>query len=432
MAAKKNNKIARKDKIYHLTTLVAGEFTLQEVLDRLAEGAVNATGVTACSIRLLDDEAGDLKMRSSYGLSEEYRNKGNVSKNDPVIKAAFGGEAVILDDMRVDNRVRYQEAAAKEGLISQMTIEMKFREKAIGVLRLYSPEPGKFNQDNQALARTVASQCAAAITNARLYNQAVEGARMAQQMKLAAVIQRRMIPKKAPVVPGLDVAAAYIPCFELGGDFYDFMQLGDECISVAISDVMGKGLPAAVMMSSFRGQLRVYGEGGHQRHTMIDIVKRLNKNACRELRDGEFISLFYSLVDVENMKMTYCSCGHEPTMLIRDDEICELTKGGLVLGVKEDAAYEIDEFELKDGDILLYYTDGLTDAVSFDSEFWGRERLFDAAKKFSKGSARQMVENILAYRRRFVGLAKQLDDTSIVVVKVDRRSQPNFLDRSDS
>ena len=432
MAAKKNNKITRKDKIYQLTTLVAGEFTLQEVLDKLAEAAVNVTGVTACSIRLLDDESSDLKMRSSYGLSSEYRNKGNVSKNDPVIKAAFEGEAVILDDMRVDDRVRYKDAATKEGLVSQMTIAMKFREKVIGVLRLYSPEPRKFNQDNLALARTVASQCAAAITNARLYNQAVEGARMAQQMKLAAVIQRRMIPKKAPVIAGLDVEAAYIPCFELGGDLYDFVQLGEECLSIAISDVMGKGLPAAVMMSSFRGQLRVYGQGGHQRHTMKEIIQKLNKNACAELREGEFISLFYSLVDVESMKMTYCSCGHEPTILIRDGEFCELTKGGLVLGVKEDADYEIEEFDLKDGDTLLYYTDGLIDAINFDSEFWGREQLFASAKKFSKGSARRMVENILAYRRRFVGLAKQLDDTSIVVVKIDRRAHANFLDRSDS
>ena len=144
--AKNTKQIERNEQIYGLSTLVAGEFSLQEVLDRLAEAAVKITGTKACSIRLLDAEAGELKMRSTYGLSEEYRNKGVVSKEDTVIKAAFSGEAVILDDMRVDGRVKYQQAAAKEGLVSQLTVAMQFRAKAIGVLRLYSPKPKHFSQ----------------------------------------------------------------------------------------------------------------------------------------------------------------------------------------------------------------------------------------------------------------------------------------------
>src|SRR5210317_1490743 len=102
MTKKTNKQIEREDQIYQLSTLVAGEFSLQEVLDRLAEAAVKITNVKACSIRLLDSQTGDLEMRSTYGLSEEYRNKGVVSKEDAVIKAAFAGEAIVLDDMRVD------------------------------------------------------------------------------------------------------------------------------------------------------------------------------------------------------------------------------------------------------------------------------------------------------------------------------------------
>ena len=162
MAKKTKKQIEREERIYQLTTLVAGEFSLQEVLDKLAEAAVRITGVKACSIRLLDDDAGELKMRSTYGLSEEYRNKGAVSKDDPVIKAAFAGESVVLDDMRVDGRVKYQEATIREGLVSQLTVAMLFRSKAIGVLRLYSPKPKRFDDDDISLARAVASQCAVA------------------------------------------------------------------------------------------------------------------------------------------------------------------------------------------------------------------------------------------------------------------------------
>ena len=420
MAKKTKRQIERDEQLYQLTTLVAGDFSLQEVLDKLAEAAVKITGVKACSIRLLDEEADDLKMRSTYGLSEEYRNKGPVSKNDTVVKAAFAGEAVVLDDMRVDDRVKYKEATIKEGLVSQLTVAMQFRDKAIGMLRLYSPRPKRFDEDDIGLARAVASQCAVAITNARLYAEAIEGERIAEQMRLAGVIQRRMIPEKAPLIPGLDIAAAYIPCFDVGGDLYDFLQVSDTCVVVAIADVIGKGIPAALMMSCFRGAVRAYADTEGSSEAIREIIDKLNKMACSECRDGEFVTLFYAIIDVKDMAVTYCNCGHEPTVLIREGQITELEKGGLVLGVEPQAEYEIETMVLADGDCLLFYSDGLIDAANFDGQFWGRENLLKTAKKFTAGSAEQMVKNILGYRRRFVGLASQCDDTSIIVVKVDR------------
>ncbi len=420
MAKKTNRQTKRDEQLYQLTTLVAGSFSLPEVLDKLAEAAVKTAGVKACSIRLLDEDAGELQMRSTYGLSEEYRTKAAVSKNDTVVKAAYAGEAVVLDDMRVDGRVKYKEATIKERLVSQLTVAMQFRGKAIGVLRLYSPRPMRFDEDDVRLARAVASQCAVAITNAKLYARAIEAAHIADQMRLAGIIQRRMIPEKAPLVAGLDVAATYIPCFDVGGDFYDFLQISDNCFAVAIADVIGKGIPAAIMMSLFRGAVRAYADTEYGENAIKTIVNKLNKMACSECRDGEFISLFYAIADAEDMTVTYCNCGHEPTLLIREGEVTKLEKGGLVLGVDAEAEYEVETIGLKDADCLLFYTDGLIDAANFDGESWGRERMLEIAKKFTAGSAEQMVKNILGYRRRFVGLARQIDDTSIIVVKAKR------------
>ena len=133
------------------------------------------------------------------------------------------------------------------------------------------------------------------------------------------------------------------------------------------------------------------------------------------------------MFDVQDMKATYCNCGHEPTLLIREVQITELEKGGLVLGVEKTEDYEIGTVNLKDADCLLFYTDGLIDAADFDGQFWGKDRLLKDVKKFTSGPAEQMVKNILRYRRRFVGLARQFDDTSIIVVKVDRTSEPEFM-----
>jgi len=417
---KTREQIERDDQIYQLSTLVAGEFSLQEVLDRLAEAAVKIVGVKACSIRLLDEDAGDLVMRSTYGLSEAYRNKGVVSKSDPVVEAAFAGQAVVLDDMRVDGRVKYKEATVKEGLVSQLTVAMQFKGQAIGVLRLYSPRPKRFEEDDINLARAVASQCAVAITNARLYSKAIEGARMAEQMRLAGFIQRKMIPEKAPQIPGLDIAATYIPCFDVGGDFYDFLQVDENRIIVAIADVMGKGMPAALMMSSFRSSVRAYAEIENADKTIRGIIDKLNKMTCRECTGGEFITFFYAVIDTKERTITYCNCGHEPTVLIRAGQTVDLEKGGLVLGVDNKAEYEIETINLKDDDCLLFYTDGLIDAANFDGDLWGKENLLKTAKEFNSGSAEQMIKNILLYRRRFVGLASQLDDISVVLVKVNK------------
>ncbi len=447
MPRKTKKQLERDEQIYQLTTLVAGEFSLQEVLDKLAEAAVKIVGVKACSIRLLDEQTNDLKMRSTYGLSKEYRNKGPVTKDDVVVKAAFAGEAVVLDDMRVDDRVKYKEATIKEGLVSQLTVAMQFRNKPIGVLRLYSPKPMHFEEDDINLARAVASQCAVAITNAKLYARAIEGARAAEQMRLAGFIQRKMIPEKAPQIVGLDIAATYIPCFDVGGDFYDFLQIADGCVAVAIADVIGKGIPAALMMSLFRGALWAYmdieyGDDNVQldpgeRFGNSDLLERdlqcaanifwsqgainkLNKMACRECSDGEFITLFYAVVDAKEQIVSYCNCGHEPAVLIRNGEFVDLEKGGLVLGVDEKAKYEIETVELKNGDCLIFYTDGLIDVANFEGQLWDRENLLETAKKFADGTAQHMLKNILAYRRRFVGLADQIDDTSIIVVKLSK------------
>ncbi|MHC4664484.1 MAG: PP2C family protein-serine/threonine phosphatase [Planctomycetota bacterium] len=427
MGKKTKRQVERDEQIYHLTTLVAGKFSLQEALDKLAEAAVKITDVKACSIRLLDEESNDLKMRSTYGLSEEYRNKGVVSKDDPVVKAAFAGEAVVLDDMRVDGRVKYKEATITEGLVSQLTVAMQFRGKAVGVLRLYSPKPKHFDEDDIGLARAVASQCAVAITNARLYAEAIEGSRIAEQMRLAGVIQRRMIPAKPPQVPGLDIAATYIPGIVLG-------------------DVMGKGIPAALMMSCFKGAVSAFVDTLSSLGSVVDdyvetrgreaairtFIHRLNRMACSECKGSEFITLFYAALDVKENALTYCNCGHEPAILIRDREIICLEKGGLVLGIDPEAEHEIETVKLKDRDAFLFYTDGLIDAVDFEGELWGREKLVQTAIKFVVCPAEQMVRNILAYRRRFVGLARQTDDTTIVTVKVDGTAAPELAKRVSS
>ena len=143
------------------------------------------------------------------------------------------------------------------------------------MLRLYSPQPRDFTDGDIVVARAVASQCAVAITNAKLYTEAIEAQRFAEQMRLAGLIQRRMIPEKPPQIKGLDIAATYIPCFDVGGDFYDFLPIDKDRLVITIADVIGKGVPAAIMMSWFRGAVQAYTEG------FRDVLRRRRRDGGR-------------------------------------------------------------------------------------------------------------------------------------------------------
>jgi sigma-B regulation protein RsbU (phosphoserine phosphatase) len=304
---------------------------------------------------------------------------------------------------------------------------MEFKNKPIGVLRIYHKKLQKFNTNDVALARLIASQCAVAITNARLFTEAIEGAKMSQQMGFAGEIQRRMIPQEPPKIKGLEVEGIYQPCFEVGGDLYDIIKLDDFSCLIVISDVIGKGIPAALMMSMFRGALRAYSHGGHSRHSLLEIISELNRIGCSECRDGEFITLFIALINTKEMKMKYCNCGHEPALLFRDGQFQDLDKGGLVLGVLPNTEYIVDTIDLHKKDVLLFYTDGLIDAVNFNGENWGRDNMINVASEFVSNSPETMLKNILAYRRRFVGLANQIDDTSMVAVKIKSDNNESLI-----
>jgi sigma-B regulation protein RsbU (phosphoserine phosphatase) len=134
--------------------------------------------------------------------------------------------------------------------------------------------------------------------------------------------------------------------------------------------------------------------------------------------------MFLAAINVKTMKMRYCNCGHEPALHIRDGKVTELDKGGLVLGVMDDSEYEIGVVNLLEEDIILMYTDGLIDSVNFESEMWGRDRMLKALDKCHLCCAENLIRNLLGFRRRFVGLAPQTDDTSIVAIKMDSSAQP--------
>ena len=402
--------------VHGLTELLSGTHDLQEMLDLTVSRVVEVMPVKACAVRLLNLDTGELVIKAVCNLSEEYLRKGLVTLRDSACDAtAFAGQAVYIPDVPNDPRTRYPENARREGLVSGLCVPMTYRGETIGVIRVYTAKRYKFSESEQALLRSIGSQAAGAIIANRLWQEHARAERFDRQVKAASEIQHRMLPSQPPRHAGLELGGAYDPTLEVGGDFYDFIELPDGQLGVCIADVVGKGLPAALMMASVRSALRVHA---YQSHDVGCIMERVNRHMCRDTRAGEFATLIYGVFSADSHTFTYSNAGHIPPLLLRGDKLTELTAGGLVIGVQPEETFERGTTLLNPSDILIMITDGVTEAMDFEGTAYGRDRLVASIRKHRSLDAQQLVQQILWDVRRFVGLADQSDDITIVVAKV--------------
>lgn len=402
--------------VYNMVGLLAGTLDPREILNKTARMVCAVMRVKACSIRMLDEATGELTIQAVHNLSNEYLSKGPVKVSENSIDAAaMAGAMVQIADAPGDPRTRYPEQARREGIVSGLVCGLIFRGKAVGVLRAYSGEPHVFTPFEEALLRAVASQAAALVVNARLLKEALEAQCYAHQLAYAGAVQRRMIPQAPPSFDKADIAAVYRPIFEVGGDYFDFLPFLEGNLGIIIADVSGKGVPASLLMASLRSAFR-----GHAYHTyhLDKIIAEVNKHMCRDTSPGEFATAFYGVLTPDGRRLTYANAGHDPPMLLRDGKIQYLETGGMAIGVTLRSKYERGLVDLLPGDVLLLYTDGTVEAMNFNNETFGRERLADSLIRHAQNPPQLIAKNILWDIRRFRGLADRTDDLTMVVVKI--------------
>ena len=413
--AELRRQVAQINTLYQLSTLLSAHRDLQQVLDVAARSAAEVMHVKAASIRLLDDPGEELYIKAVHNLSEQYLNKGPVLvKDSELYQRTLEGHIEYVENMATDPRILYPQDARREGLVSVLAAPMTYQGRPTGVIRLYTGTRRQFAETETNLLRAIAQLLAAAIEHARLDAVRREHRQIERQLHMAADVQRRMLPSSMPDIPALDIAARYSPSFELGGDFYDFIPLEGH-LGICVGDVVGKGIAASLLMASVRAALRAYAQDIYD---LDDVISRVNIALTRETLDREFATLFYGVIDPSTLHMTYCSAGHEPPLLLRDNTFTRLKEGGMVVGVDPGQNYVKQVLQLKRDDLLLFYTDGLPDAQNFDGHNFGRERIETAMRDVADGTAHEAVNHVLWEMRRYVGLNQQIDDTTLVALKV--------------
>lgn len=396
--------------------LLSGQHDLQTILDHIVAETARVMKCPYASLRLYDPQTDELQIAAAYNLSYGYRHIPRIRRRDnPIDAEALLGRTVYIENAQTDPRFQFREEARRMGLVSGLTAGMIYRGRPVGVLRIYSNRKQRFRASQRHLLRAVASQAAIAIANAQLLEERLRSAAVERQLAMAGQVQSRLMRVTPPAHPRLRTAVVFEPSSHVGGDFCDVLPLPDGYLLAAIGDVTGHGLPAALLTASVRGALRtaVQFETDPGR-----LLEHLNAHACRETGADEFVSLLVAVADPAGRRLRYASAGHEPPLLTRAGDVLVLEGGGLVLGLEESEPYETHTAELRCGDFLLLFTDGVIEAMDFSGAMFGRERLRAALLQYGALPADQALRNIRWDVRRFVGLAEQSDDLTMVAVQV--------------
>jgi sigma-B regulation protein RsbU (phosphoserine phosphatase) len=422
--------------LHRLTTLLARASDTEQVLELALDSALEVLDLDAGSIVLFEDGAtGDdergIRLKTSRGLSAEWlADPRPLSVGREFDRRASEGDVVVVRDLREDDRIIGLERVESEGLVGFVTCAMVFQDRPIGAIRLYDREPRLLNKGEQRLVQSIAQQAGLAIEQARLLELQAEDRRLQRQLQLAADVQRRMLPSEMPSLQPFDIAARYVPSFELGGDFYDAFAVGTKSephLGLVVGDVVGKGVAAALLMASVRSSLRAFAD---EVYDLDEIVARTNRALARDTLESEFATLWYGVADPRSLHLTYCAAGHEPPLIVRVPEhrppttadVDELATGGMAAGIDPSQRYQRGHFDLSRGDIVVCYTDGITDASDFETKRFGKRRLIDAIlttlESNRAATASEVVEGVFWQIRQFVGLSRQADDQTLLVMRV--------------
>ncbi|MEN8007987.1 MAG: GAF domain-containing SpoIIE family protein phosphatase [Candidatus Krumholzibacteriota bacterium] len=384
-----------------------------EIMKTIIGRSVKAVSAEEASITMVDrDEmvpTGTLIWeRTSGGGDEHYHLNRNV-----LGFMCHEKRSLLVNDPAADPR--FQGIRIAEGIRNFMCVPLMVGAELIGILSAYNKIGEEFNQDDQRILAIIATQSAQVLEKTRLDQEAKASERIREDMRLAEIIQEKLLPNGPPDIPGFDVAGASLAAGHVGGDYFDFIPLRDNRWAIALGDVSGKGVPAALLMANLQATLRSQALQDTSCHQCMANCNRL---LFLSTSHDRFATLFYGRLDIRSNVLTYCNAGHErPFHLTRDGETKRLVAGGLAVGILEEFDYEDDIVILQPGELVVVFSDGVTDMINNEDEAFGEGRLEDLLGNNLGLEARDLVELIIAEVKKHAGDEPAFDDVTVVIIK---------------
>lgn len=402
--------------LYQITRELNSSLDLGTVLENVMDRVIEVTGAERGFLMLCDNSRGELEFKVARGLDRRDLELPEFQVSTTIIrKVVQTRQPLLTDNAQFDERFTRGDSIMFLGLRSILCVPILVKERLIGLVYVDNRlQAGLFNESHRELLTAFASQAGVAIENARLYQVAVEKGRMEKELQMAQAIQRDLLPGRLPTLPGYEIAAEWRTAREVAGDFYDCFPTGDG-LGVVIADVSDKGAPAAIFMAMARSLIR---SAVLATDTPEAALRQTNATLLQDIESGMFVTVYFALLHAGG-RVTGVNAGHNRPLLWHAAQgTCEfLPRGGRPLGWFEDLPLSPVECQLMAGDVLVLYTDGLTEAENERGESFGEARLVEAMRACADRPANAIKEHLIAAVESFRGAAPPFDDTTLVVVR---------------
>jgi phosphoserine phosphatase RsbU/P len=412
--------------LYDVSREVTSILEREELLRRVAERIKKIVRYDVFSVMLWNEQSQHLESVFSMRCGDSLPSRSRIPLHKGLTGTAAGERRVLrINDVTDD--ARYIRCESGVHVRSELVVPLLLRDRLIGVLDLESSEPHAFTLEHERMLSTLGSYIAVALENARLYQETRDAQlRLQQDLEMAREIQRGLLPNGAREVPGLDLAAAYVPARELGGDFYDFLSYGKGRLGFALGDVSGKGTAAALYGSLAIGMLR--------EHVVThmcppaEMLATLNRRLYNDRFDSRFIAMLFATYDAPSRSLTLANAGGPYPLLVRGGCVQPIRLEGVPLGLIPNSEYDETTVELTPGDVVLFASDGILESENSVQEEFGPKRLCALLSELSEGdSAQEIAERILAATDDHSGEGSAPhDDRTLVVLRVTDDSSADF------
>jgi serine phosphatase RsbU (regulator of sigma subunit) len=387
---------------------LAGHRPLAELFEVIMDLSLEAVSANRGVIMSLEGQ--DLVVRSARGQGFQISS----AVRDRVIKE---GASVLVVDAQTDQAFRERASIVAQNVRSMLAVPLQTKDRIIGLIYLDTPnliQP--FSREDLNLLTVMANVAAIRIEHARLAEVEQTERLLAKELDQAAQIQKGLLPRSAPDVPGLDLAGHTAACRTVGGDYYDYLPYPDGRVAALVGDVAGKGMPASLLMSSLQARVQVLFEDCEG---LASKVTRLNSTVAKNCPDNRFITFFICVIDPARNTMTYTNAGHNPPLLVRRNGTVEkLDVGGIVLGIMPRFAFKEAATPMEPGDVLVLYSDGVSEACRPDAdEEFGDDRIGEIVARNPGKSAAELVQILIEAVNQFTQGSPPADDITVVIAR---------------
>lgn len=411
---------ARLSFLSEIVKLAASELDWEEMLNNITSRVKKVLNVDACSVYILYQAQQELALIATDGLPSTFLGRRMKVGEGVTGQVAEKRETVVVDDATSDPRFRASLSSSKADRRRQwksvLSVPLVAQDRLVGVIDVRTLKPKSWSQADTDFLSIIAEHVAGIIEKDKFRME------ISRDLEAARYIQTKLLPDPLPEVDGYDIAAIIVPNSQVGGDYYDLIPMEEGQLAIIVADVSGKGIGAAILMANIQGLVNAYTYTQKEIRTK-DAMSNINDVLCESTESDKFVTMFCAILDTKTGKLTYTNAGHNYPFVYRPGRKNpqELHVGGMILGAVKGADYSEGKAQLKTGDILVLYSDGVTEARNSDGQLFGAERLYELVHKYMKNdsealSAQKLLDQIYDAVRDFSASTSFTDDLTIVVL----------------